>query len=40
MQFAGRRASWKVANGAKNLVPQALQFQKLDVCRQLPGEQA
>jgi len=35
MQFAGRPATWKVAKGA-----EALQFQKLDVCRQLPGEQA
>jgi hypothetical protein len=31
------RAPWKVANGAENIVLQALQFQQVGICRKFPG---
>jgi hypothetical protein len=35
MQFAFWCAPWKVASDAENLVLQALQFQKMGICREL-----
>jgi hypothetical protein len=40
MQIMDRCAPWKLDNGAENLVLQALQFQKIGVCRKFPGGQA
>jgi hypothetical protein len=37
MQFADWCAPWKFANSAENHVLQALQFQKIGVCRKFPG---
>jgi len=37
MHFAGRRAPWKVTNGAENLDLQAPRFQKIGLCRKLPA---
>jgi hypothetical protein len=37
MQFSAWCAPWKVANGAKNLVLQALQSQQVGICRKFPG---
>jgi len=35
--IVGRHASWKVTNGAENLILQTLQFLNIGVCRKLPG---
>jgi hypothetical protein len=37
MQIADRCAPWKISNNAENPVLQALKFQKISVCRKLPG---
>jgi hypothetical protein len=37
MKFSDRCALWKIADGAKNVTLQALQFQKIGVCRKFPG---
>jgi hypothetical protein len=36
MHIADRCAPWKRANGAENLVLQALQFQYVGFCRKFP----
>jgi hypothetical protein len=36
MQFSDWCAPWKVANGAENLVLQALQFPQMGICRKFP----
>jgi hypothetical protein len=38
--IADRCAPWKISDGAENPVLQALQFQKIGVCRKFPGGQA
>jgi hypothetical protein len=40
VQLADRRAPQKFTNGAENLVLQALQFQKVGVCRKFQEGQA
>jgi hypothetical protein len=37
VQIADRYAPLKISNGAENLVLQALQFLKIDVCRKFSG---
>jgi hypothetical protein len=37
IQFADRCAPWKISDGAENRVLQALQLQKIGVCRKFPG---
>jgi hypothetical protein len=37
MQFSDPCVPWKIANGAENLVLQALQFQQMDICHKFPG---
>jgi hypothetical protein len=37
MQTTSRCAPWKIASYAENLVLQALQFEKMSVCRKFPG---
>jgi hypothetical protein len=37
MKFVDWYAPWKVASGAENLVLQALQFQKVGICRKFPS---
>jgi hypothetical protein len=38
MQFLEWFAPRKGANGAENLVFQALQFEQMGICRKFPGE--
>jgi hypothetical protein len=40
MQFSDQCAPWKIANGAENLVLQALQFQQMGICRKFPDERS
>jgi hypothetical protein len=37
MQFADLREPWEITNCAQKFVLQALQFQKVDICRKFPG---
>ena len=37
MQLAVLFVAWKLANSAKNIVLQVLQFQKRNVCHKFPG---
>jgi len=37
MQLASQHAPWKVTDGTENLVLQAVLYQKLGVCHELPG---
>jgi hypothetical protein len=37
VQLADWCEPWKFTSGAESLVLQALQFQKVDICRKFPG---
>jgi hypothetical protein len=37
MQIADLCETWKIANGAENLVLQVLQFHEMDISRKFPG---